>query len=147
MLGLLAAAVLVGYVLTVWLRSGWFALVFWMAVIGVACWVALLAAVDIWATKHHFGRLRLLPGGTSQAPGRNPHIQAVRGNGKGRQESSKKEQKQRRRQRLTVGESGCGLSCALPSVVLCVPTIPPRDRAFLRSMSRLLIWRVVVPLA
>ena len=106
MLGLLAAAVLVGYVLTVWLRSGWFALVFWMAVIGVACWVALLAAVDIWATKHHFGRLRMLPGGTSQAPGRNPLHPGRPGQWKsGRQESSKKEQKQRRRQRLTVGES------------------------------------------
>ncbi len=95
MLGLLAAAVLVGYVLTVWLRSGWFALVFWMAVIGVACWVALLAAVDIWATKHHFGRLRhhcLVEQAKLQAEIR--RIQAVRGNGKaGGRNRAKKEQK------------------------------------------------------
>jgi hypothetical protein len=85
MLGLLAAAVLVGYMLTLWLRSGWFALVFWPAVMALACWVALLAAVDIWATKHHFGRLRhncLIEQAKLQAELR--RIQSIRGNGKAR---------------------------------------------------------------
>lgn len=58
MLGLMAIAMLVGYVLTEWLNSGLFAALYWLAVMGVACWVALLALVDIWATKHHFDRLR-----------------------------------------------------------------------------------------
>ena len=83
MLGLLAVAMLVGYVLTLWIRSGWFALTFWIAVMALACWVALLAAVDIWATKHHFGRLRhhcLLEQAKLQAELR--RIQAIRGNGK-----------------------------------------------------------------
>jgi hypothetical protein len=58
MLGILAVAVLVGYVLTWWLRSGWFTGVYWIAVLGLVCWIALLALVDVWATKYHFGRLR-----------------------------------------------------------------------------------------
>jgi hypothetical protein len=83
MLGLLAIAMLVGYVLTQWLNSGWFALIYWTAVMGVACWVALLALVDIWATKHHFDRLRhhcVVEQAKLQAELR--RIQAVRGNGK-----------------------------------------------------------------
>ena len=82
LLGLLAVAMPVGHVLTVWIRSGWFAVVFWMSVMAVACWVALLAAVDIWATKHHFSRLRhhcLVEQAKLQAELR--RIQAVRGNG------------------------------------------------------------------
>jgi len=83
MLGLLAIAMLVGYVLTQWLNSGWFAVIYWTAVMGVACWVALLALVDIWATKHHFDRLRhhcVVEQAKLQAELR--RIQAVRGNGK-----------------------------------------------------------------
>ena len=83
MLALLAVALLVGYVLTVWLGPDNFVVVFWIAVMAVACWVALLAAVDIWATRHHFGRLRhhcLVEQAKLQAELR--RIQAVRGNGK-----------------------------------------------------------------
>ena len=83
MLGLLAVAMLVGYLLTGWLNSGWFALIFWTAVMGVACWVGLLALVDIWATKHHFDRLRhhcAVEQAKLQAELR--RIQAIRGNGK-----------------------------------------------------------------
>ena len=83
MLALLAVAVFVGYLLTVWLRSAWFAPVYWIAVMGVACWVALLAVVDIWATRHHFGRLRhdcLVEQAKLKAEIR--RIQSVRGNGK-----------------------------------------------------------------
>jgi hypothetical protein len=84
-LGLLAIAVLVGYVLTIWLRSGWFMLVFWGAVMGLACWVTLLATVDIWATKHHFSRQRdhcLVEQAKLRAEIR--RLQAFRGNGKGK---------------------------------------------------------------
>jgi hypothetical protein len=83
MLGILAVAMPAGYLLTIWINSGWFALVFWMAVIGLACWVALLALVDIWATKHHYGRLRYecqVEQARLQAELR--RIQAFRGNGK-----------------------------------------------------------------
>ena len=92
MLGLLAVAVLVGYVLTVWLRSGSFAVIYWMGVMGLACWIALLAMMDFWATKHHFGRLRhdcLVEQAKLQSQLR--QIQAVRGNGKGG-EASPREQ-------------------------------------------------------
>jgi amino acid permease len=83
MLGLLAVALLVGYVLMVWLHSAWFAAVFWTAVMAVACWVALLAGVDMWATRHHFGRLRhecRVEQAKLEIELR--RIQAIRGNGK-----------------------------------------------------------------
>jgi hypothetical protein len=57
MLAILAVAILAGYLLTDWLRSGLFAVIFWCAVMLVACWVVLLALVDVWATRHHYGRL------------------------------------------------------------------------------------------
>ncbi|MEN6406862.1 MAG: hypothetical protein ABFC77_10350 [Thermoguttaceae bacterium] len=53
MLALLAVAVLVGYLIP----PGFVALAFWLGVLLLVCWLALLAAVDIWATKHYFGRL------------------------------------------------------------------------------------------
>lgn len=83
MLALLAIAISVGYMLTVWLRSGWFAAVYWSAVMLVVCWVALLAVVDMWATRHHFGRLRYehrVEQAKLQAELR--RARAVRGNGK-----------------------------------------------------------------
>ena len=57
MLGLLAVALLAGPVLIQWVHSIWFAIGFWGLTMLLACWVVLLAVVDIWATKHHFGRL------------------------------------------------------------------------------------------
>jgi hypothetical protein len=83
MLGLLAAALLAGYVLGPWMGAGWFSLAFWGAVLGGVGWVLLLAAVDVWATKHHFGRLRhrcLVEQAKLEAEVR--RIQALRGNGK-----------------------------------------------------------------
>jgi hypothetical protein len=83
MLGLLAIAMPVGYVLTVWLRLDLFVFLFWTAMMALACWIALLALTDIWATKHHFGRLRhacLVEQAKLQAEIR--RIQAVGGNGK-----------------------------------------------------------------
>ncbi len=83
MLAILAVALLVGYLLMLWIRSSLFATVFWIIVMLVTCWVALLAMVDIWATKHHFSRMRdrcLVEQAKLQAEAR--RIQAVRGNGK-----------------------------------------------------------------
>jgi amino acid permease len=58
MLGVVAAGLLIGYLLTVWLCSDWFTVIFWTAMMGLACWIVLLAIVDVWATKHHFNRMR-----------------------------------------------------------------------------------------
>ena len=83
MLGVLAVAMLVGYVLTFWLSSKVFALAFWTAIILVVVWTCLLALVDIWATKHYFGRLRhdtLVEQAKLRAEIR--RMQAFRGNGK-----------------------------------------------------------------
>ncbi len=83
MLAILAVAIAPGYILTVWLHSVWFAVLFWCAVMLVACWVALLAIVDMWATRHHYGRLHydcLVEQAKLQAEIR--HMQAARGNGK-----------------------------------------------------------------
>ena len=84
-MGLLGAAMSIGYLLTLWLRSGWFALVYWTAMMVLACWVVLLAAMDIWATNRHFGRLHhdcMVEQAKLQAEIR--RIQAYRGNGKGK---------------------------------------------------------------
>lgn len=80
MLGLLAVALLVGPLLTGPLLL---VLGFWAAVLLVVCWVGLLAAVDIWATRHHFSRLRhtyLVEEAKLHAEIR--RLRAVRGNGK-----------------------------------------------------------------
>jgi UDP-N-acetylmuramyl pentapeptide phosphotransferase/UDP-N-acetylglucosamine-1-phosphate transferase len=85
MLGVLGVAMLAGYILTLWLRSPAFTLVFWIAILLVLVWTCLLALVDIWATKHHFGRLRdhcLVEQAKLRAEIR--RIQAFRGNGKGK---------------------------------------------------------------
>jgi hypothetical protein len=58
MLGLMAVAVAVGYFLIIWFRSGWLALLFGIVLIAMVCWIGLLAIVDVWATKHHFSRMR-----------------------------------------------------------------------------------------
>lgn len=58
MLALLAAAILVGELAISQVESLWVRLVFWGSVLLVVLWVGLLAIVDIWATKHHFDRLR-----------------------------------------------------------------------------------------
>lgn len=57
MLAVLAVALSVGYAATNWwICSGLFAAVFWLATMLFACWVGLLALVDIWASKHYYGR-------------------------------------------------------------------------------------------
>jgi len=58
MLGLMAIAIFVGELLTRRIESPWFRLGFWGGVLLVVLWVALLAVVDIWATKHYYQRLR-----------------------------------------------------------------------------------------
>jgi hypothetical protein len=83
MLGILAVAMLVGYVLTLWLGSRVFALAFWSALVLVVGWTCLLALVDMWATKHYFGRVRhntLVEQAKLRAEIR--RLEAFRGNGK-----------------------------------------------------------------
>lgn len=80
MMALLAAAILAGQFLT---RPAWLVLLFWVGVLLVVAWVVLLALVDVWATKHYFGRLRqkyFIEEAKLQAELR--RIQALRGNGK-----------------------------------------------------------------
>ena len=75
---------LAGYLLTLWLRSRWLALVFSIVVMVLFCWVVLLAAMDIWASKRYFGRLRqdcLVEQAELESQVR--RIQSIRGNGKG----------------------------------------------------------------
>ncbi len=84
MLAMLAVALSVGYAATNWwIRSGWFAAVFWLATMLLACWASLLALVDIWATKHYYGRLRhdcLVERAKLEAELR--RVQSVGGNGR-----------------------------------------------------------------
>ena len=82
MLGILAVALLVGPFLTE--PPGW-VLAFWGGVVLLVIWVILLALVDVWATKYHFGRVRqtyLAEQAKLQAELH--RIRAVRGNGKAR---------------------------------------------------------------
>jgi hypothetical protein len=83
MLGIVAVAILVGHVLTLWLRSPEFAALFCGAIILLVVWTCLLALIDIWATQHYFGRLRYdarVEQARLQAELR--RLQALRGNGK-----------------------------------------------------------------
>jgi hypothetical protein len=57
MLGLTAVAIFVGQLLTPRIESKLFSLAYWGGVLLVAGWFALLAVVDLLATKHHFNRL------------------------------------------------------------------------------------------
>lgn len=83
MLGVMAIAVAVGYYLTLWFRSGWMAGLFGITMMAMATWVAMLAIVDVWATKHHFTRMRdhcIVEQARLRAEIR--RIEAYRGNGK-----------------------------------------------------------------
>ena len=83
MLGILAVAMFAWKLLADWLNSPIFSTVFLIAIMLLVCWIALLALVDVWATKHHFGRLRYrctVEQAKLEAELR--RIQSVRGNGK-----------------------------------------------------------------
>ena len=58
MIGLLAIALPAGYLLTLWTNSGWSLLGSLGVTTLLVGWVCLLALVDIWATKRHFGILQ-----------------------------------------------------------------------------------------
>ncbi|MCE5267627.1 MAG: hypothetical protein LLG00_07060 [Planctomycetaceae bacterium] len=58
MLGVLAIALPIGIGLAHRLRSGWFALFYCLAMLLAVAWIVLLALADIFATRHHYGRLR-----------------------------------------------------------------------------------------
>jgi hypothetical protein len=86
MLGLLAVAIFVGSFIT---DPPEVVTIFWICVLLVACWVALLAMTDLLATKLHFGRVRaqyLTEQARLQAEIR--RIQARRHNGAARKEKS-----------------------------------------------------------
>jgi CBS domain containing-hemolysin-like protein len=83
MLGLLGVAIIVGQVLTPWLRSVMFTVLFWGGVVVLVLWMGLLALADIVATQQHFGRLHnetLVERAKLQAEAR--RLQAGQGNGK-----------------------------------------------------------------
>ena len=90
MLAVLAVALSAGHAATNWwINSGWFAALFWLATMLVACWVGLLALVDIWATKHYYGRLHhncLVERAKLEAELR--RVQSVGGNGRKRGQGS-----------------------------------------------------------
>jgi Na+/H+ antiporter NhaD/arsenite permease-like protein len=80
LLGLLAVAIFVGPFIT---GPPVVVFAFWGVVLLVVCWVALLAVVDVIATKIHFDRLRekyLVEQAKLQAELR--RLQATRGNGR-----------------------------------------------------------------
>jgi len=82
-LGILAVAIFAGYLLALWLNSRVFVVAFLSLVMLAICWVGMLAAMDIVATKRHFGRLRencLIEQAKLKAELN--RIQAARGNGK-----------------------------------------------------------------
>ena len=58
MLALLAVALFLGEWLTGVVESGWFGIIYWLGVLAVVIWVALLALADVLATKFHYDRLR-----------------------------------------------------------------------------------------
>jgi hypothetical protein len=57
MLAILAVAISVGQVLTTWIVSRPFAILFWLGVLLLLGWMGLLAVADIIATKFHYERI------------------------------------------------------------------------------------------
>jgi hypothetical protein len=79
MMALLAIAIGVGTLLT---SPPLAVLLYWGGVLLLLMWIGLLAAVDIWATRHYYGRLRhdyLLEKAKLEAQLR--RLQSARGNG------------------------------------------------------------------
>lgn len=58
MLGVLGLVILVGRLLIDWIVPPIWITLWWIGVLVVLAWLTLLALVDIWATRHHFSRLR-----------------------------------------------------------------------------------------
>jgi len=58
MLGLVGIGMLIGRLLIVWPAPPLVVVVFWLGVMGLVVWVALLAVADIVSTRLHFSRLR-----------------------------------------------------------------------------------------
>jgi len=83
MLGILAVVIFVGVLLTWWINSHVFFIIYWAAALLLVFWVVLLAGADIWATQYHFGQLRhkcLIEQAKLHAEIR--RVQSARGNGK-----------------------------------------------------------------
>ena len=58
MLGLVGLGMLIGRLLIVWRAPPRVVVVFWLGVMALAVWVALLGVADIVSTRLHFSRLR-----------------------------------------------------------------------------------------
>lgn len=58
MLGLLGLMMGTGQLLTEWAESPRFTVLFWTITLLLLVWIILLALVDIWATRRHFGRIQ-----------------------------------------------------------------------------------------
>ena len=83
MLGLLGPGVLIGRLLVTLRPEPIVILIYWGVVLLVLIWISLLAIVDVWATRFHFGRVQehlLLEQAKLRAELQRK--QAVRGNGK-----------------------------------------------------------------
>jgi hypothetical protein len=83
MLGILAAGLFAGELLPRWIDSRLFLIIYWVAMMLLVLWMALLAAADIWATKFHFSRLShkfLIEQAKLKAEIQ--RVQSLRGNGK-----------------------------------------------------------------
>lgn len=83
MLGILAVGIFVGELLTLWIDSQLFFIIYCAASLLLVVWVILLAVADIWATQYHFSKLRqqcLIEQAKLHAEIR--RVQSIRGNGK-----------------------------------------------------------------
>jgi Flp pilus assembly protein TadB len=58
MLGLVGIGMLIGRLLIVWRAAPLVVVVFWLGVMGLLVWLALLAVADIVSTRLYFSRLR-----------------------------------------------------------------------------------------
>jgi hypothetical protein len=83
MLGILGVILFCGELLALWISSQLFFIIYWSVALLLVIWLALLALVDIWATKYYFGQLRhkcFIEQTKLNAEIR--RIQSIRGNGK-----------------------------------------------------------------
>jgi UDP-N-acetylmuramyl pentapeptide phosphotransferase/UDP-N-acetylglucosamine-1-phosphate transferase len=84
MLGMVGVAIFLGTVLTPWIASPLFTLMYWGAVLLLLLWLVLLALADMLASRFHFSRMHnqyVIDQAKLRAEARK--LQGAEGNGKG----------------------------------------------------------------
>jgi hypothetical protein len=93
MLGIVAIILIAGEILSWWIVSQVFSVLYLVAALLLVIWIALLLAADVWATRYHFDQLQhknLIE--QAKLHGEIRRIQATEGNGEAKTEEKAEEE-------------------------------------------------------